>query len=99
MQTYTQSKIVAFVNASTDGLIYISDNYVPQWKAYVDGKPEEILRANYSFMAIPVTKGDHTVALQYKDSKEIAALIISGIVIFAGIVGLYLLRKKKYLQF
>ena len=32
--------------------LFMSDSFYPGWKAYVDGKEAEILRANYLFRAI-----------------------------------------------
>ena len=39
----------------------MSEAYYPGWQAYVDGRLEEILRANYTFRAIPVGPGTHRV--------------------------------------
>ena len=41
------------------------DNYDKGWKASVDGKNVPILRANYTFRAIPIEKGKHIVKFLY----------------------------------
>lgn len=97
IEEYTSNQIMLRTNASSSGLVYVSDNYVPQWKAYVDGKKVPVLRANYSFMAIPVTSGDHTVVLRYTDTKETIAFVIAGVSIGIVVISLLYFRKKKYL--
>ena len=94
---YSAGEILIKSQATENGLVYISDNFANQWKAYVDGKQTEILRANYSFMAIPVTKGKHTILLQYKDSKETLGFLIGGISIVGIFVGIFFAKKNKYL--
>jgi len=63
--TVAPNAIVVKTNATENGLAYISDNYVPQWKAYVDGKETKIFRADYAFRAITIPPGNHTVIFQY----------------------------------
>jgi hypothetical protein len=94
---YTPDKIEVQTNADKKGFVYISDNYVPQWKAYVDGTIVQVERANYSFMAVPVSEGKHTIVLKYQDSKETIAFVISGVGLVFVIVGLIIAKKKKYL--
>jgi len=49
------------VEMQTDGFLFLSENYYPAWKAYVDGKETEIYRANYLFRAVYLDKGEHEV--------------------------------------
>jgi len=53
------------VKAKYDGLLVVTENYSPYWRADVDGKPSPVVRANYAFMALPVASGEHTVQLIY----------------------------------
>ena len=55
------------VNLSKPGLLFISDGWFPGWIASVDGKQENILKADYSFMAVPIREaGQHEINLEYK---------------------------------
>ncbi|MCX7981961.1 MAG: YfhO family protein [Syntrophales bacterium] len=50
------------------GVILITDNYAKGWRAesLLPGQNRyEILRADYTFMAIPVNKGKHKIRLEY----------------------------------
>lgn len=53
------------VQTDRDALLMILDNYYPAWKATVSGESVEVLRANYTFRAIPVKAGQHDVELVY----------------------------------
>jgi hypothetical protein len=53
------------VNAPRAGLIYAADSWMPGWSARVDGRPAEILPANYAFRAVAVPAGRSEVELSY----------------------------------
>lgn len=93
--SYTPNKIS--INASTNfpALLFISDNYYPGWKAFVDGKETQIYRANYTFRAITLNKGSHNIEFVYDPlSFRLGAYIaIAGVV---GIFGTIILLKKKH---
>lgn len=57
------------VNTNQDGILFIADAWFPGWKARIDGKSQEILRANYNFMAITLEKGIHKVVLEYQPTS------------------------------
>jgi len=50
---------------NTPGFLFLSDNYYPGWKAFVDGKETKIYRADYSFRAVPVPQGEHQLIFRY----------------------------------
>ena len=53
------------VATNKNAILFLSDNYYPGWNATVDNKKSEILRADYTFRAIPVPTGKHTVKFVY----------------------------------
>ena len=52
-------------NTPDPGILVISDNFYPAWKATVDGDPAEILMADGNFMAVPLESGDHIVRIEF----------------------------------
>lgn len=62
---YTPNKIKIEVNTSSFAFLFLSDNYYPGWRAKVNGKEEKIYRADYTFRAVLVPKGNSVVELQY----------------------------------
>ena len=74
------------VAADRDGLVYFNEAYYPGWVAEVDGMKVPVIRANYAFMAVPVSQGYHTVRFEFAPASfrlggalsGFAALLIMG---------------------
>jgi uncharacterized membrane protein YfhO len=53
------------VNFSKPKVVVYNDSYTTSWKAYLDGKPTELLRANQAFKGINVPAGEHDIEFSY----------------------------------
>jgi hypothetical protein len=49
--------------APANSYLFVSENWYPDWRAAVDGKPADVLRAQSSLIAVPLTAGARTVEL------------------------------------
>lgn len=67
--SYNSNEISLTTSSSKDQLLFVSDNYYPGWKAKVDGKKVPILRANYTFRALPVKAGTHHIKMYYSPNS------------------------------
>jgi hypothetical protein len=54
------------VDASAPGYVVALEAFDSGWRARVDGRPADIVRANVLFQAVPVEAGHHTVVLEYR---------------------------------
>jgi hypothetical protein len=54
------------VDSEHPGFLVLSDAYYPGWYAYVNGNRANILRANYAFRAVEVTRGKSVVEFKYE---------------------------------
>jgi uncharacterized membrane protein YfhO len=81
---------------SQPGYLVLAYTHYPGWRATVDGRPREILRANYAFMALPLGPGEHRVILSYRPMSLALGAAISGLSLLAviGLVGLGRVRKS-----
>jgi hypothetical protein len=69
---------VSFETDSPDKcLVVISQTYYPGWKAYIDGRPQRLWRANYAFQALEAPAGKHQVVLIYTDHLLLLGLVLS----------------------
>jgi uncharacterized membrane protein YfhO len=60
------------------GYVIFNDSYAPGWHAWVDGKPQPILRAYGLFMAVPLfAAGHHQVDFRYEPTSFRLGLFIS----------------------
>jgi hypothetical protein len=87
MLTYENNRLVLEVTTPAAALLFMSEAYYPGWQAYVDGRQEEILRANYVFRAIPVGPGTHRVEvviepLSFKIGLAVTAVTM--VLLFTG---------------
>jgi hypothetical protein len=58
-------------------LAVISQTYYPTWKAYIDGEPAKLWRANYAFQAVEVPAGKHQIQLRYEDRTFLLGALLS----------------------
>lgn len=65
---YQPNKILVEALTGYQALIFLSDNYYPGWKAYVNGKETKIYRANYTFKAVEIPKGSSKIEFIYFSS-------------------------------
>lgn len=84
------NRIEGSISLKEDGILSLSIPYSKGWTAFVDGKKTEILEGNIMYMAVPLTKGEHKIALKYETPFLREGFILSGIGILIFIaVGLY----------
>jgi len=79
--------------AAQPGYLVVAYTYYPGWSATVDGRPAEIVRADYALLAVPVEAGQHRVELTYRPLSFILGAAISGLAVLA-MVGLALKGRR-----
>ncbi|MDR3000637.1 MAG: YfhO family protein [Fibromonadaceae bacterium] len=87
-------KLTFEIETPENGLLFISENYHKYWKAKVNGKEEEILRAFSTFMAVPVPSGKSVVEISYSSSSLKISLWIgaAGLLLLLGVAVWNVLR-------
>jgi hypothetical protein len=63
---YANTEVDIEANAPNGGFVVLNDAWHPWWRAEVDGRPAEILRANVVFRAVPVSPGMHRVHFTFE---------------------------------
>jgi uncharacterized membrane protein YfhO len=92
---YEPNRILLKVNLSGNALLFLSDNYYPEWTALVDGNPSEVLIADYSFRAVAVPKGMHTVEYIYNPKSFNLGIGVGAVGLALFITILYYVKKNK----
>lgn len=93
--SYRPDEITVEVESEGPGFLFLSEVHYPGWKGFVDGRPEQILRANYLFRAIEVQKGRHRVQLVFDPFSIKAGIAVTLITLLAlCCLSLYAVRKR-----
>ncbi|WP_283684639.1 YfhO family protein [Parablautia sp. Marseille-Q6255] len=85
------------VSLEEDKILVLSIPYQNGWTAYVDGEKTQLGRANYMYMALPLSAGEHTIELTFEIPGVKYALVImpSAVVLFIVLNVIFYMRKKK----
>lgn len=94
---YKEQESTLEVKTNNDGLLFVSEAYYPDWKAYVDGKETKVYRADFAFRAIEIPKGIHEVRYLYKPRSFFNGLKISVFSFVVAAFGMiyFSLKKRK----
>jgi uncharacterized membrane protein YfhO len=82
---YENNRVVCKVTASSAGFLVLLDSWYPGWKAYLDGREVEVLRANYAFRAVTVSPGAHAVEFVFAPISFYAGAAITCATLLIGI--------------
>src|SRR3989344_1119397 len=83
----TDNEIILMTSADIAKMLVLSDVYDRGWKAWIDGNPTPVLRANFAFRAVTVPAGEHTIRFFYQPKGAtigIPAAVITAIVLVGG---------------
>jgi hypothetical protein len=84
------------VNLDQNSLVTVSEIVFPGWKAWIDGKPAEILRGDVALRALFVPAGSHLLEFRYEPAWALPLLVLA-ILWFLSLVAYsaYLWRQRK----
>lgn len=88
------SKLTAeFWNEENDAYLIMPVPYETGWRAKVNGKAVDVLKANYAFIAVPAESGKNVVKLTYRPPYFILSLAISLAALL--VAGVYVGRQRR----
>ncbi|MCI8983227.1 MAG: YfhO family protein [Hungatella sp.] len=88
------NEINSHIILDSDGYVYAAVPYSKGWEVFVNGKRQEILKANDAFMAIALPAGEYDVRFKYCTPYLIPGLFIT-CVSLCMLYGLCLLKNVK----
>lgn len=98
---FTQDHIRGQVEAPGESLLFLPIPYHEGWQITVDAEPVQALRANFLFLALPVSAGTHQVSLTFRPPLRVAlnACALGSLALLLCLGGAdlvrWLLRKQK----
>ena len=82
-----------------DGLAVFSEIYYPKgWKAFIDGDPVDIKRANYVLRALEIPAGDHIIEFRFEPKAYYAGnpvMAISSYLLLLLLIGALVMEYRK----
>lgn len=94
----TREKIEAQISADAPALVLFNESYHHGWRAYLDGQPLPILRANYHFMACVAAAGNHTISFRFEPKDYVAARNVSGAGLMLLLIGTGILTAGRRIK-
>ncbi|HYM65389.1 MAG TPA: YfhO family protein [Candidatus Sulfotelmatobacter sp.] len=92
---YSPNKIEINVNMEKSGYLVLSEIYYPGWKAYDNNKETEVLKGDYIFRTIFLSKGHHNIKFIFNPESFKIGKLISLSTLFFILVSLILFLKPK----
>lgn len=83
---YQANNLEISTKENVNSLLFISDSYDENWSAYINGEKTKILRANYSFRALPVPAGNNIINMKYEPVSFKVGITITFITLIALII-------------
>jgi hypothetical protein len=77
--SYTPNEVAITTATQGNQLLFLSDTYDNGWTATVNGKSATVLKADFSFRAVAVPKGESNVIFSYKPKSFSTGLAISAL--------------------
>ena len=90
---YSAQQIEAGIEADAPAMLVAAQTYYHPWRAYVDGKPTPLWRADSIFQALEVPGGSHRIKLVYEDRQFHLGGIISVTTLAGCLLFLCLCRR------
>ncbi len=92
-ESYAPKHILLRAAANSPAVLLLNDKYDPNWKVWVDGKPAELLRANFIMRGVFLDKaGEHRVEFKYQPPLTglyislVSMVVALGLLAYVGLV-------------
>lgn len=95
---YDPNRITVNATLRAPAILVLSENYYPAWKAFVDGRPAKIYRADYLFRAVYLQPGNHTVEFVFRSNHYrlggLASIFATLAIVTVVVIALIPRRKR-----
>jgi hypothetical protein len=93
--SYEPERVRIRARSAGPGMLVLSDNYYPGWKATVDGKDVHVERVDYLLRGVPLRAGEHMVEFRYQPLSWSIGWIMSVAALIGLAVALVVGRKRR----
>ncbi len=93
LRQYSPEEVLYEVETQVPGYFVLSQSWYPGWTCYLDGRQEEVRKANYCMLAVRVPAGKHKVRFVFRPRIFYIGLAVSSIFFLLILISL---RKKRH---
>ncbi|MBN1583671.1 MAG: hypothetical protein JXA89_23395, partial [Anaerolineae bacterium] len=84
----------------TEGYLFVSEMWMPDWVAIIDGEQHEVARANFTFRAVYLEPGTHEVHMVYRPRSWAVGLGLTlSTLALLGMWGLWIVVRRRQKRF
>lgn len=87
---FDPNRVTVKATTRAPGLLVLSENWHPDWRATVDGKATKVLRAFHTLRAVRLEPGEHEVVFRYSSPTYRLGLALSLVALLAVVLVLAL---------
>jgi hypothetical protein len=97
--SYTANRVELAVRANAPGWVVLTDTWYPGWEATLDGQPVPVEQAFYTYRAVKVGEGQHTIVMQFRPATWVTGRLLSLLTLAGALLALAIilvrLRRKR----
>lgn len=93
--SYAPKDVVLKADATAPSILVLNSHIHPDWKAFVDGVPQNILRCNFLMRGVYLQPGTHTVEFKFRPFVGLLYVSLAAIVAALAAVGVLIIILVK----
>lgn len=95
MKSYAPKRIVYQAKCNDPSVLMMNDRFSPDWKVWVDGMPQPILRCNFIMRGVSLPAGEHEVEFRFEPGYHALYVSLAAIGVALGLCGWLTFRSGK----
>jgi hypothetical protein len=93
--SYAPKQILLRAQATRPAVLLLNDRFHPDWKVFVDGKTEKLLRCNYLMRGVYLQPGSHAVEFRFAPPVDTLYVSLAAVLIALLLIGFLAFARDK----
>lgn len=93
-KAYAPKRIQLEADARQPSVLLLNDRFDPQWQVFVDGKPEKLLRCNFTMRGVQLAPGKHSVEFRFAPSNTSFYISLAAVALALAMCGLLAISTR-----
>jgi hypothetical protein len=93
--SYAPKRVLLRANPASPAVLLLNDRYDANWKVWVDGKPETVLRCNYLMRGVYLKPDPHTVEFRFEPPIGTFYVSLAAVILGLLLIGYLAVGRQK----